>query len=111
MGIKEKVAAVKDHVVKHKELYLGIGLGVTVTGIAVYYGHRIDLINRKPNITCDIFHQPGKNRIRFTQEAFIGKKVHTLSDVVYDPEVFKDLAESMLKSAEAAIAELTEVTS
>ena len=111
MGIKEKVVAVKEHVERHEELYLGLGLGVAVTGITVYYGHRFNVINRKPNITCDIFHMPGKCRIRYTQQALLGKKVHTLADVVYDPEVFKEMAEAMINSANAAIAELTEVTS
>lgn len=107
MGIKEKVVAVKNHVVKHKELYLGIAFGVTVSCVVVHYGHRINLANRKPNVTCDIFHQPGKCRIRFTQEAMIGKKIYNLSDTVYDPDTFKDLAEAMIRSANMAIEEMS----
>lgn len=105
MDIMGTINAVKDHVKKHKEFYLGAGVALVTVGAVVYVVKVGKTINLTNDIDFTIYHKPGLCRITADRKTLLGKPIK-LVDAVLKPENFQHMANMMLSAATKAIEEV-----
>lgn len=105
MDIMGTINAVKDHVKKHKEFYLGAGFALVTVGTVVYIVKVGKTINLKSDVNFTVYHQPGLCRITAERETLFGKPIK-LVDAIFEPEAFQNLANTMISAATKAVEEV-----
>ena len=98
--ISNVVENVVDHVNEHRQFYLGVMFGIAGVAVGITMANYIGKLRLKPTYSAHIYHNTTESlcRMQVLHDVRWGKPV-VASDVVYDTEAFKDLAEAMIKAA------------